>query len=142
MIKRNFFFKFINTNLKIFYIILTLRLIDIIIVKKVYGFRRLLKKIKNKKTLRKHYHKDLNNQEILKKVYNFCNFLGVDSCFIKSSLACTSFINNDDKIFFYIGVKNDNKLFSSHSWININNSSIMENKENINSFEIILSVSI
>ena len=44
--------------------------------------------------------------------------------------------------FFYIGVKNDNKLFSSHSWININNSSIMENKENINSFEIILSVSI
>ena len=102
MIKRNFFFKFINTNLKIFYIILTLRLIDIIIVKKVYGFRRLLKKIKNKKTLRKHYHKDLNNQEILKKVYNFCNFLGVDSCFIKSSLACTSFINNDDKIFFIL----------------------------------------
>lgn len=142
MTKKNFIFKFFNTNLKIFYIILTLRLINIITIKKIYGFRHLLKKIKNKRTIRHPYHRDMNNKEILKKVYDFCYLLGVDSCLIKSSLACRSFIDNDDKIFFYIGVKNDNEVFSSHSWIDIDNSSIMENKEHINSFKKILSESI
>ena len=134
--------KFAQTKFKLFYIILFFSLINLLIIKKIFGFNHILNKVINSRKTKKIYHRQMSNEEILKKIYSFCYYFHIHACLTKSLLATKFFIKNTDSILFHVGVKNEDKKFSSHSWIDINGQSIVENKKYIESFKIILSIKV
>tara|TARA_Y100001968_G_C19442736_1_gene763466 strand:+ start:2228 stop:2674 length:447 start_codon:yes stop_codon:yes gene_type:complete len=107
---------------------------------KVFSFNKILRKLERIESNNSNF-RDLKPPEINNKILLICEYLGINSCFVKSLTAFEILKFYQNKPQLIIGVKKEKEKFFSHSWIKIDNENLSSSESDLKKFNQILEVS-